>query len=151
MIEVIIIDLCAILLAPELKVRLTLAELDKDGLRVFVFAPLPRDSVKRALKIRGYLQQLDGLFYEELLAELTSSELRLLAAPSTLWLRTPAEVDYTKILKLLPPRRRLLPRALRMAKLLETDVAPPVTLDAASDICDFDHEDTDPYGQEDGA
>lgn len=115
MIDLVVIDLAALLLAPELRARLLLAEASKDGLSLLCYADLPRDNMKYALKRRGFLQSFDSLIYSEMLPELTSGELRLLGDLSkTLWLRTPEEVDYSRLLHLRPKRRRLLPKALRM-------------------------------------
>lgn len=113
MIEVVIADLCALLLAPELRVRLLASQLDMDGIPIFIWAPLPRQAVRRALKCKQYLQLFDRLLYDEVLSTLTANELRLLNSPTVLWLMTPEEVDYSKVLRLLSPRRRLLPRMLR--------------------------------------
>ena len=123
------IDLAALLLAPELKARLLLAEATKDGFSLLCYADLPRDNVRYALRNKGFLQQFDSLIYAELMSELTASELRLLGDTSkTLWIRLPDEVDYARLLHLRSTRKRLLPKALRMKALAQS-----VILDAASD------------------
>ena len=122
MISIVVIDLCALLMAPELKARLYLDQATKDGLELFVYAPLPRETVRGALRRKGYLEYMDGLLYEELLSELTSGELRLLSSNTVLWVRTPEEVEYARLLALLPERRRMLPRALRMKRLVEDSI-----------------------------
>ncbi len=72
-------------------------------------------NLRRALRAKDLLNYFDGLLYEEILSELTSAELRRLADVSkTLWLRTPAEIDYTLLLNILPTRKRPLPRAIRL-------------------------------------
>jgi hypothetical protein len=109
-------------MAPELRAKLLLAEATKDGFTLLCYSELPRDNLRWALRQRGLLQFFDSLIYAELLPELTSNELRLLAAPSTLWLRQPDDIDYTRILDLLPKRRRLLPKAIRMKKALAQEV-----------------------------
>jgi hypothetical protein len=115
MIEVLAIDLCAILLAPELKAKLVLSQADKDGLYIACVGHIPRQHFRRALRIKGYLQSFDSLLYEEALLRLTAGELRTLANEKlTLWLRTPEDIDYVKVLPHLSPRQRMLPRALRM-------------------------------------
>lgn len=113
MIDAIIIDLCAALLAPELRVRFLLDQADKDGLRCYCYAQLPRDNVRRALKIAGLLQGFYGLFYDELMSTLLPEELRMLSSKSVLWLRHPNDVDYKIVLAKLSPRQRRLPKALR--------------------------------------
>lgn len=114
MIEVLVLDLCALLLAPELRAKLLLSQAEKDGLKLMCYAHLPRENMRRALRVSGYLQSFDSLLYDEIMLELSSNELRLLADRSqVLWLLTPEEVDYRRILPLLSPRRRLLPKALR--------------------------------------
>lgn len=131
MIEILSLDLCAVLLADELKVKLVLSQAEKDGLLTFCYADLPRANVRRALRHKGYLQLFDGLFYEELLLDLTSNELRLLADTSrTLWMRQPADIDYTRVLDLLGPRQRRLPRAIRLLK--ESTLDASVRLDEES-------------------
>lgn len=103
------------MLAPELRVKLLLSQLTKDGIPSFCFAPIPRKNLRRALRMKDLLNDFDGLLHEEILLTLTSGELRRLADTSrTLWIRTPEEADYTRVLRLLPPRKRPLPRALRL-------------------------------------
>ena len=60
--------------------------------------------------------------------ELSAEELRRLKAPSTLWLRQPTELNYATLLPRLPPRRRLLPKSLRLAKLAKLDLASDIQL-----------------------
>ena len=98
-----------------------------------MYAPLPRETVRHALRRKGYLEYLDGLLYEELMSELTSGELRLLSSDTVLWVRQPAEVDYTLLLHVLPERKRLLPRALRMKRLVEDSILPEETLNPAEE------------------
>lgn len=115
MIDLIIIDLAALLLAPELKAKLALAELEKDGFTLICWADLPRENMRYALRKVGMLQAFDSLIYSEMFSELTSNELRLLGASNTLWLRHPSEIDYSRLLKLVPKKKRLLPKAIRLA------------------------------------
>lgn len=71
--------------------------------------------MRRALRARGILELFDGLLYEEIMFDMTPEELRLLNDESKVhWIRTPDEVDYRRVMKLTGPRRRLLPRALRL-------------------------------------
>ena len=115
MIDLIILDLCAALLTPEVRLTLYISQAEKDGLRLFCYADLPKLNLKRALRHKGLLDKFDGLLYQELMPDLTSSELRRLAdTEQTLWVRTPAEVDYNLVLAILGPRQRPLPRALRL-------------------------------------
>lgn len=123
LIQLIVIDLAALLLAPKMKALLALVELEKDGIQLICYGDLPKQHVKHALKQAGLLQYFDSLLYEELMPELTSNELRMLAAASTLWLRQPEDVDYTRLVLLLPKRKRLLSKALRLAKLSKLDAS----------------------------
>lgn len=108
------------LLAPELKIKLLLSQAEKDNLVTFCYADLPRANLRRALRVRGLLQHFDGLLFQEIMSEMTSAELRRLGDKTqTLWLRTPEECDYSLVLDQLGPRRRLLPRALKLAKQLK--------------------------------
>jgi len=116
-IELVVIELTAALLAPELRLKLLASQLEHDGIRVVCYSALPRENTRRALKHRGILQIFDGLLYEEIMSGLASSELRQLADPATYWMREPAAVDYLKVLPLLSKRQRLLPKVLRVPKL----------------------------------
>lgn len=123
MIDLIIVDLCAVLLAPELKVKLLASQVEKDGIPLACFADLPRDTIRRALKAKQYLQLFDNIIYAERLNTMSSRELRMLAAPSTLWMRTPGDVEYARVLPFLSPRRRLLPKMLRTLPLADDDIS----------------------------
>ena len=94
------------------------------------FGDIPRDNLRYALKKLGYLQYFDSLLYQEIMLELSAEELRRLKAPSTLWLRQPTELNYATLLPRLPPRRRMLPKMLRLKKQLDANSI----LDTASDI-----------------
>ena len=120
MIDVVVIDICSLILAPELRVRLALSELEKDGMNLVAFGDIPRDNLRHALKKLGYLQYFDSLLYDSIMPELSSEELRRLAAPSTLWLRHPHDLNYSILLNRLPPRRRMLPKMLRVKQQLNS-------------------------------
>lgn len=117
--------MCALLLAPELRAKLLLSQAEKDGIFLVAYAQLPRRHLRYALRRSDLLQHFDSLLYDELLSELTSGELRYLNSPSCLWLRLPEDIDYFKILEILPKRKRRLPRVLR-------GLAQEITFDAES-------------------
>lgn len=115
LIELIVIDLCVAVLAPEVSIKLYISQANKDGIKVYCYGDLGRQAVRRALRVHGVMQEFDGLLYSETMSEMTSTELRLLADPNkTLWVRTPDALDYNTVLSVIGPRKRALPRALRL-------------------------------------
>ena len=90
-------------------------------MNLVAFGDIPRDNLRYALKKLGYLQYFDSLLYSEIMGELSSEELRRLAAPSTLWLRQPNDLNYSTLLSKLPPRRRMLPKMLRVKQQLDSN------------------------------
>lgn len=119
-VETLAIDLCALLMAPELQAKLLLSQAEKDSLHLLCYADLPRHNMRYALWQTGFLEYFDSFIYAELFPELTAEEFRYLASPAVLWLRLPADINYVNVLKHLTPRQRSLPRILR-AMSLDTD------------------------------
>jgi hypothetical protein len=115
LIELLVIDLCVVLLAPEMNVELYISQADKDSLLVYAYADLPRKNLRTALRTKGLLELFDGILYEEIMQQMTSAELRRLAnKDKVMWVRTPAELDYCLVLDRLPKRQRVVPKALRL-------------------------------------
>lgn len=134
MIELIVLDICAVLMTPDSRVRLYVSQAEKDGLLVYCYGDLPRRNLRTALRTQGYLDIFDSILHEEIMLAMTSEELRRLADTTRVrWVRTPSELDYNLILPLLPERKRALPRALR---LLGQPLEQPPIFDEGSDLSD---------------
>jgi len=106
----VIIDLCALLLAPPAHAFMLLHQLAQDGHETACWADLPKQHVRHALQERTLLQFFDRLFYSKVIHQLETDELLQLAAPETLWIRFPEECNYDwALLRLGRTSRRISP------------------------------------------